>query len=447
MSTPVILNSSTARPCVADAMPIPPWQCHVALFVLMLTNFFTFAGRQVVAVLLEPIKLEFAVSDSALGLVAGVVFALLYGLLAIPAGRLADRVNRRWLIAIAMFCWSGVTYACSWVAGFWALVGLRLLMSLTEAGVTPPAFALIPDYYPLRLRNQAISIYLVGSALGSLTALALGAWIANQYGWRSAFAAIGLPALLVSLCVAWLVPEPDRGATSPAASGPSELSAVSIGGVLRALWHRPTVHWLVMGAGLSTFIGMAYIMWLPTFLMRNHGLSLQQAGVLVAIIGTVSSLIGGLASSSVGKLLLHVNPGWTLGTPILAMAMCVVSAIAVFAWPSGLKIHLFGMAMPQALLWGIPFGFASALWMPTVFTAMTTLVSADQRALGNGLLALSNTWVGFGLGPLAVGMFSDLLLPAFGGGSLRVALMITMLTGLLALYCFVRASRALGALH
>ncbi|MBK9955983.1 MAG: MFS transporter [Rhodocyclaceae bacterium] len=440
------MSSAAPAQALPAPMPLVAWRCHVALLVLLLTNFFTFAGRQVVAVLLEPIKLEFGVSDSALGLVAGVMFALLYGLLCIPAGRLADRVNRRWLIAIGMATWALATMACGWASGFWTLVLFRLLVSFSETGVTPPSFALIPDYYPLHQRNQAISIYLAGSALGSLAALAVGAWIANRYGWRAVFLSIGGPALVVSMLVAILVPEPGRATPGKAAEA-KPVAPASIQRVLWRLWRQPAVHWLVLGAGLSTFIGMAYIMWLPTFLVRNHGLSLQQAGVFVAIIGTASSLIGGLSSSAVGKRLLRINPRWTLGTPIVAMAICVVASIAVFAWPSDLRVSLFGLAMPQALLWGIPVGFASAMWMPTVFTTMSIVVPADQRALGNGLLALSNTWIGFGLGPLAVGVLSDLLLPAFGSGNLRVALMITMLTGLLALYCFLRASRAPGAAH
>ncbi|QDX80521.1 hypothetical protein B9N43_04185 [Denitratisoma sp. DHT3] len=412
---------------------MPAWRCHLALGILMLTNVFTFAGRQVVSVLLEPIKQEFQISDGALGLVAGVVFALLFGLLSLPAGRLADRANRRGLIACAMFCWGLATWACGWASGLGALVILRLLTAAAEAGVTPPSLSLVPDYYPIRLRGMVMSLYLIGPYLGTLVALGAGGWVAAHHGWRPAFAAIGIPGMVLAVAVALWVPEPRR--LRPVAVGAEEPGAPSIFAALASLWAMPAVRWLVIGSGFSSLMTVAYAMWLPAYLVRIHGLPLAQAGLLVAVVGTLTSLVGGLVSSGVSAALSRRNPAWRLGTPILSLALSIPCAMAVFLWPVGWNLG----SVPQAMGFAALFGFVSALWMPAVFTAMSFLVPPDRRALANGLLALSNTWIGFGLGPFVVGLLSDALQPLAGPQALRYALVTTMGFGLVALGGFRRA--------
>lgn len=412
---------------------MPAWRCHLALGILMLTNVFTFAGRQVVSVLLEPIKQEFQVSDGALGLVAGVVFALLFGLLSLPAGRLADRANRRWLIALAMVCWGFATWACGWATGFWTLVLLRLLMAGAEAGVTPPSLSLVPDYYPLRLRGMVMSIYLSGPYLGTLVALGLGGWVAAHHGWRAAFGVVGIPGMVLALAVAFWVPEPRHltPVVTPAAAPPG----TSILATLRSLWAMPSVRWLAIGSGFGSFMTVAYAMWLPAYLVRVHGLPIAQAGMLVALVGTLTSLVGGLMSSWISAAMLKWNPRWTLGAPILSLALSIPCAMAVFLWPVGWN---FG-SVPQAMAFAAAFGFVSALWLPAVFTAMSLIVPPDRRALSNGLLALANTWIGFGLGPFAVGLLSDGLQATAGPQALRYALVITMGFGLISWWGFHRA--------
>lgn len=417
-------------------MSSPSRQARRVLLVLTLAQVFTFAGRQVVSVLIEPIKRDFAVGDTVLGLVAGLGYALLYGLLALPAGRLADRADRRRMIALSLLAWGVVTAACGFATGLLSLVLLRLLMALAEAGVTPPSLTLLPDFFPER-RTKALGIFMAGSALGSLLALGVGSWTAAQFGWQRAFVVIGLPGALLAAVAAVFLSEPRAARTGPDVTDLASLPA-ALGGLLR----DPAVRWLAIGAGAASFTTLAYITWLPAYLVRIHGMPLVRAGLLVALVGILSSLLGSLASGWVEGRLRALNPAWTLGAPTLGMTVAILAGLGVFGSPVSATFSIGTWLLPQALLWAALFGFASALWTPAVFACMSSLVVPERRALANGLLALANTWIGFGLGPFFVGLLSDALQPWSGDEALRLALAVTMCVGLAAPYAFVRVMRS-----
>ena len=210
---------------------------------------------------------------------------------------------------------------------------------------------------------------------------------------------------------------------------------------LRELLRDPAIRWLVLGAGFASFTTLAYVTWLPAFLVRTHGLTLVQAGVCVALIGIVSALLGNLASGSIERRLYRWRPAWTMAAPALGMSIALLAGIAVFSWPVSARFALGELALPQALVWSAVFGFASALWTPVVFARTSELVAPNRRAMANGLLALGNTWIGFGLGPFFVGLSSDALSAWCGSDALRYALIGTMCLGVIAPLAFLRAGQ------
>ena len=222
MSAPTPPSPSVA----ALAPPRVTWRTHVSLFLLALVYIFSFIDRQVIAVLIEPIKHEFGATDTQMGLLSGLAFGLLYALLGVPVGKLADTYNRRNIVAVCCGLWSLATLACGMAAQFWQLLLARMSGAIGEAGGMAPSISIVSDLYPKERRSFAISLFMMGPNLGVLIGLALGAWIAQHYGWRVTFAAFGIPGMLLALLVWWWVQEPRRGgfevaaAPAPPACGP-----------------------------------------------------------------------------------------------------------------------------------------------------------------------------------------------------------------------------------
>lgn len=424
---------------MARATPSPGlWHSHGLLFLLELMYADNFVGRQILAVMIEPIKQEFGASDSAMGLISGLAFAAVYAVLGLPAGRLADRLPRTRLLAASCLLWALATMACGLAGGFLVLVLIRMAVATAEAPATPTAFSLIADLYPPHRRSFAISCFTAAPTFAALIGLAGGAWLVETHGWRTTFILIGLPGLLIAALLAVTVREPQRGRW--------EINHVPAApqGMLRTaleLWREPALRCLLIAGGFCTLSGYALAMWNASFLVRSHGLSLQQAGLLAGLVGGGVAAIGTLTSGWLTDRLAQRSRLWLIGIPLLGNLIGGLAIAAYLLWPAGTLLHWGALAVPTALLWCALACFFSVWWVAPSYTLITHLAAPDRRGTVMAMQTILSTILGVGLGPLATGMLSDLLLPAFGQESLRHALLATSATVVLPMLLLWRVYR------
>lgn len=194
------------------------WRTHYALGVLTIIYVFNYIDRQLMAILIEPVKAEFGISDTQVGLLSGLTFAVFYTLFGFPLGRLSDRIGRKPVIALSCIAWSAMTMLCGLAGSFLFLVLARIGVAIGEAGGTAPSMAMVSDLYPPRRRSTALSVLMLGSSLGAIFGLGLGGWVAQHYGWRTAFVVIGAPGIFLGLLL-WVTvraPKPAAPAIAPA---------------------------------------------------------------------------------------------------------------------------------------------------------------------------------------------------------------------------------------
>lgn len=424
---------------MARATPSPGlWHSHGLLFLLALMYADNFVGRQILAVMIEPIKQEFGASDSAMGLISGLAFAAVYAVLGLPAGRLADRLPRTRLLAASCMLWALATMACGLAGGFLVLVLIRMAVATAESPATPTAFSLIADLYPPHRRSFAISCFTAAPTFAALIGLAGGAWLVETHGWRTTFILIGLPGLLIAALLAVTVREPQRGRW--------EINHVPAApqGMLRTaleLWREPALRCLLIAGGFCTLSGYALAMWNASFLVRSHGLSLQQAGLLAGLVGGGVAAIGTLTSGWLTDRLAQRSRLWLIGIPLLGNLIGGLAIAAYLLWPAGTLLHWGALAVPTALLWCALACFFSVWWVAPSYTLITHLAAPDRRGTVMAMQTILSTILGVGLGPLATGMLSDLLLPAFGQESLRHALLATSATVVLPMLLLWRVYR------
>lgn len=398
------------------------WRTHGVLALLVVAYASSFIGRQIMSVMIEPIKLEFGVSDTAMGLVSGLSFAAVYALLGLPAGRLADRHSRMRVLAIAAALWALATLLCGLAVGFLMLALARMLVAATEAPVTPASLSLIADLYPVQNRSLAISCFTGAPTLSAIVGLSVGAWLVDVYGWRTGFMLIAAPLLLLSLVFGCMVREPARGRWDAVVSHPAPGETL-LQSALVLLRNRPYLL-LMSASALTTFGAYAFAMWNTTFLVRSHGLSLQHAGILAGVVSGTSMAIGGLFSGWLTDRLSAHNRAWLLRIPLLGHVVGLLGMALYLLWPQGTWLLIGGLPVPNAMLWAALSGFFAIWWVAASFNLLTQLVSPWQRATAVALQTIFSTLLGIGLGPLAAGLLSDALAVAFGADSLRYALVL-----------------------
>lgn len=420
--------------------PIPPptvtWRTHLSLLLLALVYIFSFIDRQVIAVLIEPIKRDFGASDTQMGLLSGLAFGLLYAAMGVPVGRLADRFNRRNIVAICCGLWSLATLTCGLVGQFWQLLLARMSVAVGEAGGMAPSISMVSDMYPRERRSLAISLFMMGPHFGVLIGLALGGWMAHQYGWRVAFIAFGAPGMVLALLVRLWVQEPARGAFEHASASAS--TAEPLRQQLMRLLCMPAFRRLALACGLGGLAGYGYGVWIPSFLMRSHGLTLAQAGLMFGVASGGGAILGSLCSGWLGDQLTRRDAGWQLGLPMFGMLAALPCALAFILWPSG-AWALGAWNVPHAMVFAALFAFFASWWPSLSYSAVSQMVHAGERSVAAALLNFFITLFGSGLGPLVTGVLSDLLLPRLGDDALRWALVALMSLMLPAGLCLGRA--------
>lgn len=436
--------SSDAPPSTgasAHSAPLPV-STHWTLLLLLFVYTMSFTDRQVIGILVEPIKREFNVSDTAMGLLTGLTFALFYSLLGIPFARYADRANRRNFVAVCCGAWSIFTALCGMATGFWTLALARIGVAVGEAGGTPPSLSMVADHYPPAKRGRAMSVFMLGPQLGILFGLALGGWIAHHYGWRQTFIWIAMPGILAALLLRFTAVEPRRGAwesagVRAAAAAPSEPARQ----VFADLWQSPAFTRLTLAGLVLGFAGYGIGIWTPAFLVRSHHMTLQSAGAVMGILGGLAAVLGSLISGWLSDALTKRDPRWRLGVPVLGCALAMPAGLAFYLAPAADPWLLGGLTIPRSIVWYVLFGMTTVWWMAPVYAALSDIIPAYRRATANAIFNLGLVMIGGGLGPLLIGVLSDALTARYGNEALRWALTWSMVVYIIGIAAFIAAMR------
>lgn len=409
------------------------WRTHYALLMLALIYIFNYIDRLLVSILIEPIKLEFGVSDTLIGLLSGVAFALFYTVFGLPLGRLSDRIGRKPVIALACIAWSVMTVLCGVATSFTMLLLFRIGVAIGEAGGSAPSVAMVSDLYPPSHRSRALAVFLMGPALGAVFGLGMGGWIADTYGWRWAFIMIGAPGVLLGLILAFTVRAPRNQAPSAAESRENFLQT------FKSLAKTPSYALIVLAGSMAAIASYAVGTWAPSFLIRSHGLSLTEAGMILGIGGGLMSVIGTLTCGWFTDRMVRRDSGWQLGAALLGTSLSIPFGLAFFLWPAGSTLQIGSLAVPSAFALYLGFAFFGTWWSVPCFGAMTHLFPASRLAQGTAMFLMGVTLLGVGLGPLVVGVLSDFFELTIGSEALRYAMAATMGIMLIPCIAFARA--------
>ncbi|MXR37517.1 spinster family MFS transporter [Craterilacuibacter sinensis] len=394
----------------------PGWRSHYALALVALAYVFNYVDRLLMSILIEPVKLEFGVSDTEIGLLSGLVFGLCYSVAGLPLGRLADRIGAVPVIACCAIAFSVFTMLCGLAGSFAVLLLCRIGVAFAEAGGMAPSVALVSQLYPPRQRSRALAAFMMGPSLGTLVGLAAGGWIAHHYGWRMAFIAIGLPGALIGILI-WLTVRNVRVPRDTAASAGSGWWPST-----QAILATPGYIWLLASASLAAICGYAVGTWNPSFLIRSHNLTMQQAGLLAGVGGGVMSFAGTLACGWATDRLVQKDAGWQVGTALAGTLLSIPFALGYYLWPAGSALVLMGIAIPEAFLLYLGFAFFGVWWSIPCLGAISHLFPAGRIAQATSVFVAAMTLFGIGAGPLVAGTLSDLFTPSYGDEALRYAL-------------------------
>lgn len=389
-----------------------PLYRYYVLAVLTIVYAFNFIDRQLLVILQEPIKAELGLSDTQLGLLTGFAFALFYVICGIPIARWADKGSRRNIIALSLTIWSGMTAVSGMAGNFMHLLLARIGVAVGEAGGSPPSHSMISDIFKPKNRALALSVYSIGIYIGILIGFALGGWIAQTFGWRLAFFVVGVPGVVLAVLLRLTIKEPDRGWSENA---PVDVSpAPSIGTVIRLLWSRVSFRHIAMAASMQAFIIYGIGNWLPSYFLRNYSIELAELGTWMALTtglgGAIGSFTGGWLADKFGARDIR----WYLWIP----------AILTFMIVPVLSVILLTGSLYLALILTAPFHFLSAAYLGSVLAVSHSLVTLRMRALTSAVLFFVLNLIGLGLGPLIVGMMSDVFTQNGRPNSLRDAMLI-----------------------
>ncbi len=411
----------------AEPAPLPASRPYLLwlITVLLLVNILNFVDRQSVFILAEDIKRDLDLTDTDIGLLGGISFAIIYATLGIPLARMAEIYGRKRILAGLLFIWSAMTALGGLAQNFVQLVATRLGVAAGEAGSTPTAHSLISAYFPEHRRGMVLAIFSLGVPLGTMIGLILAGWISQVASWRTAMIALGLPGVFLSVLILVTIKEP-----------PSQIEKVrdqKLGLTLRELWSRPSFRQMAYGQAVYSMGANAAIVFAPAFLMRTYELNSASTGLFLGIaygvIGVAGTLIGGAMGDRFGQR----DARWRLWLPALVLLAAMPLTLGAWFAPSA--------STSVALLAGTK--FANLFYFGPIFVALHSIAPTNARGTASAVLLFFNSLVGISVGPLAVGLLSDWLQPSFGQMSLRYALCLVIVTQLWAAVHFFIAARSI----
>lgn len=394
---------------VTAAAPHP--RAYPMLAFLILLYVINYVDRQILSVLLEPIKQDLGASDAQMGLLSGLAFALFYTFAAIPIARLADGGVRKNVIVWGVAAWSLMTASCGLARSFVELALARVGVGAGEATLNPAAHSLLSDYFPPSKRATALSLFGMGVYAGTMFGYLVAGWMGERFGWRLTFVAVGIPGLLLALLVGTTVREPAR---------PAPAADESILFVLRYLASKPSFVFLMLAASCHAIAAYAAIMWTPTFYQRVHGLSLQQVGFWLGPVSGVGGALGALSGGLVADRLGRGDQRWYAW---------VATIVALLAVPSGVVAYLFTSDSKSSLLAYFVFILMIGAYNGPLHAMNQFLARPRMRSVSVALQLFIVNLIGGVVGPWVVGAISDGLRPELGELGIRHAMWTTVAVG------------------
>lgn len=371
------------------------------LAVLTMVYTFNHLDRQVIITVLEPIKAAFELKDEHLGYLTGLGFALVYATLGIPVAYLADRSNRRNIIAVALLFWSSATALCGLAQNFWQLLFARVGVGIGEAGGTPPATSMISDLFGPRERAMALGIYTTGIGFGIMLGYVLGAFIFENYGWRAAFFAAGVPGIILAIVLRFTVKEPIRGGAENREAVPGE-KAPSFGETLTFMFSQSSYLLLLLGCLFICISANAYVSFTASHLIRTYSIDLSNIFWTIAI--PLGALIGGVGS--VGAIVLGIVCD-RLSAKDLRWRPWIIAVTSAIALPFA-YMFLQATTLQSAYIWNIVPNFVGLIYASIAYTASQELVKIRMRAFSSAFTLFCLTLIGISGGPWITGRLSDL---------------------------------------
>jgi MFS family permease len=394
------------------------------LVVLGILLAFNYVDRLALGLMLQNIKSDLGLSDSSLGFLNGLAFAIFYSIMGVPLARWADRGNRVLIIAVTTALWSCAVVLCGYATNYPQLLLARIAVAIGEAGCIPCALSLIAEHFTRAERPRAIAKYFSGKSLSVVVGYFLAGWLITLYGWRATFALLGLPGIGLAV-LAWFTLREPRSAdirTGAEVRASSELTqmdsqsrdSVSVLEAVRTLWSNRTFRSLLFCYTVASFFDFGILQWKPTFFMRSFGLDTAELGLWFAVTYGASSVVGLFWGAELAARRAALNERAQL------VAMCLAyGGLAILSC----VIYLSSNPIVAFIVMGIATLGINMIVAP-LFAVLQSLVPPRVRATSTALMYLCANLVGMGLGPWAVGGLSDLLTARLGDESLRYALLI-----------------------
>ena len=411
-----------------------PARAYATLAVLFLVALFNNVDRALISILQVPIKQDLSLSDSQMGALTGLTFAIVYGLVSLPMGQMVDRYRRTWLLAAALTVWTLLTATSGLARSFAMLIVCRLGVAFGEACGNPASYSLLADCYPPQRRGTVFALFTVAPFLGIFFGIFAGGWLSHDLGWRQSFIVIGLSGLLIVPLLIFL-PEPVRGQSDALHADPGP--ALTLWQTLAQLASNRTFRFLVAAMTFQNFVTAAFLNWTAPFLSRVHGLPLIEVSLWAAIPIGVGGAAGALSSGLAVDALTRRNPGWYGWSSALASMLILFVALAEFLVAD----------VRLSIVISFVTAFLTAFYLAPSYAAANAIVPSSMRGLTTAVLTMVPVILGSGLGPFMVGVTSDYLsiTQSFGKEGLRYALILMMTPSLLAALCYAKMGWSLAA--
>jgi predicted MFS family arabinose efflux permease len=427
--------AASAVPLTASTEP-RPWDSYTGrqrgtyLLILFLVGTSNYVDRNIISVLLEPIKAEFQVSDTMLGLLSGLAFALFYATLGIPVARWADRGDRRLIITLALSVWSLMTVLCGMAQNFWQLALARVGVGAGEAGAIPPSQSLIADYFAPDRRAKALGVFMMSSMAGYVLGLVLGGWAAQTYGWRWAFIIVGAPGLILAIFTRLVLSEPRHLPQFAVKAEHVEPAAAAF----RALFRKSSFRNIVYAMILYFVMAYGALVFTVSFMIRVHEVNVAQAGLVFGIVSAIGAVAGNLGGGWLADRLAGRNIAWLGWMPGIALLILMpIYQIAFIA--DSFTVMVVFLLVGSIMLTGA---------VPAMFSALHAVCGSKRRATAVAVLFFFANLIGLGLGPVIAGMLSDWLAQSYGPAEgLRYSLIIVMVSFLPSGIFMIRAGSRL----
>ena len=390
-------------------------QRNYTLFMLVLVFTSSHVDRQIMGILGQPIKESLLITDTQLGLLTGIMFAVFYATLGMPMAMWADRNNRRNLISFSVFLWSLRTALCAAATNFMQLLLLRIGVGVGEAGSNPPSHSMIADLYPPEKRSTAMAIFGTGINWGILIGFLVGGWINEWYGWRTAFVVVGLPGILLAILVRYTVKEPPRGYSEAIKQ---ETPAPAFGEVVGFIWRSAVLRHIVVAGALVSFAGYASVIWVPIYLVRIHGMGTGEVGSYLALLIGVGGAIGIYFGGRIADFM-AARRGQQWLPWVVAVSSLVTLPMLYLTFMATTPMGAIAAYVLPAML--------GTLYVAPGFALIQNSTPLEMRSVAAAINLFITNIIGLGLGPFTVGFFSDYFSQTHGEDGLRWGLAPTIL--------------------